>query len=66
MSAHKHDEEIIKRNFGNTSKGKAIQKKVDDQKDEQVRDALLKADIKGLSRDQAKKKLYSIVDSILG
>lgn len=53
------------RRFGNTSKGQTLQQKVDEQKDGQVVDALLKADIKGLSRKQAKKKLYSIVDSIL-
>lgn len=54
------------RRFGNTPKGQNLQQKVDDQKDEQVVAALLKADIKGLSRQAAKKKLNKIVDSILG
>lgn len=65
MSVHNHDEEIMRR-FGNTPKGQNLQQKVDDQKDEQVVAALLKADIKGLSRQAAKKKLNKIVDSILG
>jgi hypothetical protein len=61
MSTHNHDDEFIKQTVG-----KKLQKKADDLKDERVRNALLKADIKGLSRDDAKAKLYNIVDEILG
>lgn len=62
MSAHNHDEEIIKR-FG-TKTAKALQEKADYLKDEKVKDALLKADISGLSKDEAKAKLKNIVDEI--
>lgn len=64
MSAHNHDEEIMKR-FG-TKTAKALQKKADDLKDEKVKNALMKADISGLSRNEAKAKLNNIVDKILG
>lgn len=63
MSAHNHDEEIIKR-FG-TKTAKALQQKADDLKDEKVKNALIKADISGLSRDEARAKLKNIVDEIL-
>jgi hypothetical protein len=61
MSAHNHDEELIKQTIG-----KKLQKKADDLKDEKVKNTLAKADISGLSRDKAKAKLYKIVDEILG
>ena len=60
MSAHNHDEEFIKQTVG-----QILQKKVDDMKDEKVKNALIKADIKGLSRGEAKAKLKNIVDEIL-
>ena len=61
MSAHNHDEEFIKQTVG-----KKLQKKADDLKDEKVKKALLKADISGLTREQAKAKLNNIVDEIHG
>lgn len=61
MSAHNHDEEFIKQ----TVVGKKLQKKADDLKDERLKNAILKANIKGLSRDEAKAKLTNIVDEIL-
>lgn len=45
--------------------GEQLQKKADDRKDERVKNALLKADISGLSREKAKAKLKNIVDEIL-
>lgn len=50
MSAHKQ------------TVGQKLQKKADDLKDEKIKNALIKADIKGLSRDEAKAKLNKIVD----
>lgn len=64
MSAHNHDEDIMKQ-FG-TKTAQRLQKKADDLKDEKVRTALLNADIKGLPRAEAKAKLNNIVDEILG
>ena len=61
MSAHNHDEELIEQ----TIVGKKLQKKADDMKDEKLKNAILKADIKGLSRDAAMKKLTNIVNEIL-
>lgn len=61
MSARKHDEDLIRQTVG-----KKLQKKADDLKDEKVINALLKANISGLSRDEAKSKLKNIVDEILG
>lgn len=68
MSAHNHDEVFIRQTIKKPPKkiGEKLQKKVDDLKDKQVRNALLNADIKGLSRDEAKAKLDNIVDEILG
>jgi len=68
MSAHNHDEELIKQTIKKPSQkiGEKLQKKADDLKDERVRTALLNADIKGLSGDEAKAKLNNIVDEILG
>lgn len=63
MSAHNHDEEIMEQ-FG-TNTGRKLQKKADDLKDERVINALIKANIKGLSRDEEKAKLSNIVDEIL-
>lgn len=60
MSTHNHDDEFIKQTVG-----KKLQKKADDLKDEKIKNALIKADIKGLSRDEAKAKLNQIVDEIL-
>ena len=64
MSAHNHDEEIIKQRFGNTKTGKRLQKKVDDKKDDALRDAILKTDISGLSKDAAKQKLKTVIDNL--
>jgi hypothetical protein len=61
MSAHNHDEEFIKQTVG-----KKLQKKADKIKDEKVKIALVKADISGLTREEAKAKLNNIVDEILG
>jgi hypothetical protein len=68
MSAHNHDEELIKQTIKRSSQtvGEKLQKKADDLKDERVVNAILKADIKGLSRDEAKKRLNNIVEEILG
>ncbi len=60
MSGHNHDEEFIKKTVG-----KRLQKKADNLKDEKVKNALLNADISGLSRAEAKAKLKNIVDEIL-
>lgn len=49
-------------NFIKQTVGEKLQKKADDLKDEMVKNALLNADIKGLSRDEAKAKLKNIVD----
>lgn len=61
MSAHNHDEEFIKQTVG-----KKLQKKADNLKDEKVKNALLKADISGLTSGEAKAKLKNIVDEIFG
>ncbi len=61
LSASYHDEEFIKQ----TVVGKKLQKKAYDLKDERLKNAILKANIKGLSRDEAKAKLTNIVDEIL-
>lgn len=61
MSAHNHDEEFIKQTVG-----KKLQKRADNLKDEMVKNAILKANIKGLSRGEAKAKLNNIVDEIFG
>lgn len=68
MSAHNHDEEFIKKTIRKApqSVGAKLQKKADDLKDEQVRNALLIADLKGISKDEAKAKLNNIVDEIFG
>ena len=67
MSAHNHEEFIGQTIKRPTQKvGEKLQKKADDMKDERVKAALLSADIKGLSRDEAKAKLNNIVDEILG
>lgn len=62
MSAHNHDEQIMKR-FG-TNTAKELQKKSDDSVDEKIKQAILSADISGLSRDDAIKKLKNAVDSL--
>lgn len=64
MSAHNHDEEIIKQRFGNTKTGKRLQKKADAAFDEKLRLAIMKANISGLSRDAARQKLKDTLDSI--
>lgn len=61
MSAHNHDEELIQQTVG-----KRLQKKADDLKDEKIKNALIEADISGLSRNEAKAKLNNIVDEIFG
>jgi hypothetical protein len=48
-----------------TPMGKRLQKKADEAKDERIRSALLKADIKGLSREQAQIKLKIVVENEL-
>jgi len=59
MSAHNHDEEFIKQTVG-----RRLQKKADEIKDEKIRNALLKANISGLSKDEANTKLKNIIDDI--
>ena len=61
MSAHNHDEEFIKQTGGNK-----LQKKAYNLKDKKVKNALLKADISGLTRGEVEAKLKNIVDEILG
>lgn len=48
-----------------TPMGKRLQKKADEAKDERIRSALLKAVIKGLSREQAQIKLKIVVENEL-
>lgn len=64
MSAHNHDEEIIKQRFGNTKTGNGLQKKVDDKNDNALRTAILQTDISGLSRDEAKQRLKTVIDNL--
>jgi len=64
MSAHNHDEEIIRKSFGNTKKGQSLQKNADDKKDDALRDAILSTDISGLSRTAAKRKLKNVIDEL--
>jgi hypothetical protein len=66
MSAHNHKfiRQTIKRPTQEV--GEKLQKKADDLKDERLKAALLRVNIKGLSRDEAKAKLNNIVDEILG
>ena len=68
MSVHNHDEEFIRQTIQRPAQkvGKKLQKKADDLKDKMVVTALLNADIKGLSADEAKAKLNNIIDEILG
>ena len=62
MSAHDHDEEIMKQ-FG-TKTAKKLQKKADDAADEKIKQKILSTDISGLTRDEAKAKLKNAVDSL--
>lgn len=60
MSAHNHDEEFIKQTVG-----KKLQKKADDLKDEKIRSAIMKTNIKGLSREEAAAKLKNAIDDAI-
>lgn len=61
MSAHNHDEVFIRQ----TVVGRRLQRKANAAKDERIKNALLKADISGLSKSEAKAKLNNIVNEIL-
>ena len=54
MPAHNHD----------TKTGKKLQKKAEELKDEKIINAIIKADIKGLSRDEARAKLNNVIEEV--
>lgn len=63
MSAHNHDEEIMKR-FGNTKRGNSLQKKVDARIEQDLVDIILKTNVSGLSRADAARKLKEAIELV--
>lgn len=62
MSAHNHDEEIIRRMNQDSKTAKALRKKADKRLNDTIVDAVLKIDIKGLTKEEALKKLENAID----
>lgn len=61
MSAHNHDDVLIRQTVG-----RKLQKKADNAKDDAIRAAILNTDIRGLSKEDAAAKLKNAIDSALG
>lgn len=65
MSAHNHDEEIIKRLNKESEVVKALREKANKKLDETIVNAILHTDIKGLSKKEALKKLENAIDDAI-
>lgn len=63
MSAHNHDEEIMRR--FNTRRGKILQEKAADELDAKISEAVLNCDISGLTRKEAKAKLDLVISAVV-
>lgn len=63
MSAHNHDDEII-RNMNKDSKtAERLRKKVDRIKNSKIVDAVLNCNISGLSKEEARRKLDKAIEN---
>lgn len=62
MSAHNHDEEIMRR--FNTRTGKSLQEKSDESLDNKIVEAILNCDISGLSKKDARAKLDGVIEGV--